>query len=144
MAKTRAAVRIIGLPELNRQFRALPAAVARKVIRQGLRAGAKIIRDEAMVRSPVDEGLLRSSLRVRAAKVRKKNAFAVLVTTGVGFFTGEAFYGAFVEFGTERMEGRHFIQGAFQAKELTARNVALEVIKSGIVREAGALRRKGR
>ena len=93
------AVSLRGFAEFEKKLRALPGKVARKVVRQALREGAKIIQAEAKARVPVDSGKLKKSIKVRAAKSRKKGTAAVVVQTGQGDFKGETFYGAFLEYG---------------------------------------------
>lgn len=88
-----------GFDEFQRRLRLLPKKVAGKAVRQALREGAKIIQAEAKARVPVRTGTLKKSIKVRAAKGRKRGEAAIAVTTGQGDFVGDTFYGAFLEYG---------------------------------------------
>ena len=123
-------IALTGADELRRNLATLEPRVAKKVIRRALRAGSKIILDRAKATSPVLTGALRNSLRVRAMTRMRKSVLGMKVVTGKGFFTGETFYGAFVEFGhkigsrklgdqRKDVPGKHFIQEA--AETMTSR-----------------------
>ena len=118
---------IVGLEELERAFLMLPAAVAKKAIRQNLRAGAKIVLAQAKENAPVDSGDLKRSLKVRAGK-RSRNTISIRVATGKDWFKGDTFYGAFVEFGTKRMEAQHYVQRAYE----TTKDKVIAMLKIGI------------
>lgn len=96
MAET---IELVGDRELIRKLRHLETVVARKAIRKGLRAGAKIITAEARRQAPVGESRkLRRAIKTRAAK-RSRRYIGVVTQLGAGDFMGETFYGAFQEFG---------------------------------------------
>lgn len=80
MAK-RIHVQLEGFEELSRTFNSLARGVQGKIIRPALREGAKIVRDEAARRVPVDTGRLRKSLKVRALK-RSRKFVGFQITTG--------------------------------------------------------------
>lgn len=98
---------ISGFDRVEALLRQLPAKVARKEIVSGLRKGAKVIADDARSRAPVyagkerpdrKPGQLRDSIKVRSARARS-GSVGVNVITSEGWFIGDEFYGAFVEFG---------------------------------------------
>lgn len=140
---------ISGIDAIERAFRRLPARLAKKVIRQGLRAGAKVVQGEAKADAPVDTGKTRKAIKVRSGKSRKKNVITMAVIIGQGDYQGETFYGSFQEFGWKtgkrgskdrrQIPGKHFLKKALAAKSAAARETAAAVIDSGIQREATAL-----
>lgn len=94
-----------GADVLERRLSALDAKISRKIGAQAMRAGAKVVLDEAKSKAPVGKsrkdhkaGTLKASLKVRAGK-RKKGVIRFLVQTKDGDYKGDTFYGAFVSFG---------------------------------------------
>lgn len=55
---------IRGGRELSAFLSSLPAKLGKNIMRSALRAGAAVIRDEAKANVPVDQGLLKKSVRV--------------------------------------------------------------------------------
>lgn len=94
----KATIKLQGGKALEKKLKELPKGIRNKVIRQSLRAGAKIVHTETKAQAPVDSGLLKSALKVRAAK-RSRKRIAVNVQTKDGDYKGETFYGAFVTYG---------------------------------------------
>lgn len=142
-------ITLTGDKKLDRLFSSLPKKVQGKVIRPALREAAKIISAKAKTNAPVDTGLLRESLRVRAGKRTRKNVIRVLVQTEAGFYKGKTFYGAFQEFGhrqgsrklgnaRQMIEGKHYIKRAYDSTANRAKAAAQQLIINGIVREAVA------
>jgi HK97 gp10 family phage protein len=140
-----------GPDAIKRAFAELPPRLARKVIRRGLRAGAKIVRADAQAHAPVDTGLTRKAIKVRSGRGRKKGLITMGVVIGQGDYRGETFYGAFQEFGWKagergsehrrQVEGKHFMGHALAEKEGPAKAAIAEVISDGIEREAEGLAR---
>lgn len=132
-------IKMTGFKKLDRQLRKLPGPMAKKALRKGLRAGAKIIQAEAKVRVPKVTGALRKSIRVRAAR-KRRGTVGVTVTTGQkdNAFVGDTYYGGMVEFGTSRMTARPFMQPAFDAKKQQALDVIRRV--TGVEIEKAAAR----
>lgn len=142
---------LTGDAELDRKFRSLPLRVEKKVLREGLREGAKVVQEAAKRAAPRLTGLMKSAIRVRAAKRsrRNKNLVTIRVVLGQDFFKGETFYGAFQEFGWKagprkkgsarpQIEGKHFIEDAYKTAGAAAKAVAQKLIAEGIEREAAA------
>jgi HK97 gp10 family phage protein len=91
-----------GAAELERRLSDLDKKVARRVIRQALRAGANTVLPVARAETPVRTGKLRKNVKVRTLKRNKPGTYAISVTSGAtadNMYTGEAYYGAFVHFG---------------------------------------------
>lgn len=126
---------VVGQRELFARLRQLPPKVQRKVVRPALRAAAKVIHAEAKQLVPVRSGALQKSLKVRAQK-RKRDSIGVNVQTGEKFFRGPVFYGGFVEYGTRKMQGRHFMQSAFDRTSRAQTETMLRAIAAGVEREA--------
>lgn len=96
---------VTGHREVSKRLRELGGKLARKVLRDALRSGAKLVLADAVANvskdnSPKSEdtGTLRRSLRIRAGK-RRRGQVTVKVATKDGWFQGKTFYGAFREFG---------------------------------------------
>jgi HK97 gp10 family phage protein len=83
-----------GGKELQAFLNQLPAKIERNIMRSALRAGAKVIADEAKLNVPVKDGLLRDSIRV-STRARKGQ-----VTASAKAGSRKAWYWRFVEFGT--------------------------------------------
>lgn len=118
------AVQIRGVEEIQRRLRELETRTAKKATRTALRAGAKIILDEARATAPVRTGLVRRAIKVKAGK-SSKGMVSVLVQLGSKMFAGKSFYGAFVNFGHfmgKRLAGRW--RGAERKERYTAASVA--------------------
>jgi HK97 gp10 family phage protein len=97
MAETRI---VSGLSELDEFLKLLPARVEGNVLRGGLRAGAKVMAEQARTYVPVRSGALRKSIRY---SVRLKNG-TVVATIRAG--SVKAYYAQIVEFGS----AQHFIR----------------------------------
>jgi HK97 gp10 family phage protein len=131
---------IAGLAEIERAFRELPKTPAKKVVRQGVRAGAKVIHAGVVSSTPSDSGRLKKSFKVRAARARSRNVIAVGVASGAGQFPPpKGYYGAAHEFGTSEQPGQHSAARGFDAKASEAVKVVETTIAEGIVREAAKL-----
>ncbi len=82
-----------------------------------LRFGARLIADEQKALVPVDEGLLRDSIRVRVPRRQKKNRDRLSVNAVAGkedTDLGQAFYAGFVNFGTVSQEADLYATQAFE------------------------------
>lgn len=147
-----------GFDELKRAFLGMPEVLQKKIMRGPLRVGEKLIQQEAMRRAPVDTGLMRDSMIVRALKrSRVRYGYKLMYRTlptvpsdvhGVGLAkvtkAGKRhFYPAVIEYGATK--GNHppmpFLRPAFDAKkdEVVAlvggavREVIAEFIKQAAV-----------
>lgn len=116
-------VAVTGLADLNRLLQQLPAKVEAKVLRGGLRAGAKVIADEAKRLCPesppsatakkygATSGELRRSIRVSMRS--RRGVVQAFVKAG----NKRAFYAHMVEYGT----ARHWIKPKSRKSLLVAR-----------------------
>jgi HK97 gp10 family phage protein len=103
-----------GLADLQRALDQLPAKIEQNIMRGALRAGAKVILEDAKRRVPVAtpnaenqrlyggrEGLLRDSIRLTTRS--RRGQLTVNITAGGDKVKGggDAYYAHFVEFGTK-------------------------------------------
>lgn len=86
---------IRGGRELGQFLQGLPVKVEKNIMRAALRAGAAVIREEARNNVPVDDGLLRKSVRVSTSSKRG------VVTATIKAGNAQAFYAHMVEYGTK-------------------------------------------
>lgn len=154
----KATLRLEGGKALERKLKTLPTRVRNKVVRTALREGAKIVQHATKELAPVRTGLLKKSIKVRAAK-RKRGRIAINVQMGAGDYKGETFYGAFIEYGHRLgkrtngikraqkkkqaindprpfIEGQHFMETAFNNTSATAARTIEQSIKRGTEAEA--------
>lgn len=123
---------ISGLEPLLKKLKTLEPKIAKKVLRQSLRAGAKIIQTAAKAKAPVKSGQLRKAIKVRAQKRTRRGTIGVNVSVGEKDFAGEVFYGSFIEFGSSKMPARPFMKPAFQENKAAALQVIQDGIAAGI------------
>ena len=83
---------------INRMLLTLPKKIRNKILRQEMRKEAKALVAPSKAATPVRTGLLRKSVKVRAQK-RTRSSLGVLVGYSEKAFTGDTFYGAFLEWG---------------------------------------------
>lgn len=104
MAKAGGGIIVTGDKQLDKLLRGLPLKVQTKLSRQATRKAAKdIVLPQAKARVPVNTGDLEESLTVKAIK-RSRSKFGHQVQTKDGFYSGDQFYGAFIEFGTKERQ----------------------------------------
>lgn len=88
--------KVEGFAELDRMLADLGPKVARRVATKALRAGARIVRDEARLRVPVQTGDLKRSIKTKSRKARVTNER----TVSVGVAGTEGPLAHLVEFGS--------------------------------------------
>lgn len=81
-----------GLKELHKMLQELPVRIEKNIMRGAVRAGANVFRDAARQAAPVDDGLLRRSIKTGSTNVKRGN---VVVNVGT-----DLYYARMVEFGT--------------------------------------------
>lgn len=87
-----AVVNVIGADQVKKMFEALPKKIQNKLIRKGMTAAGRIVRDKARELAPVDTGALRDSIKARKPKGTKRGAIRRQVAATVP-------YAAAIEFG---------------------------------------------
>lgn len=110
----------------------IPKAMEKKILARAMRDAAKPMLDDAKRLAPVLTGQLRKSIKIRSIKRNRKGRVGVVISTEKGFFKGETFYGAFLEFGTKKLPARPFIRPAFEANKARSAKIAGEAIKLGL------------
>jgi len=138
---------ITGVKPIDRKLKLLPPRLQKKVVRQAMRAGCKILADEVRAQAPVLSGLTKSAVKVRATKSRKRGTLGIEVqisgkvdglikTDSEGKGT---FYPAVVQYGREGVPPNPFMSRAFESKGEAARQVTIEALRQGVEREASQL-----
>ncbi len=133
---------ITGIQDIDRKLKTLEPRLQKKVLRQSMRAGMKIIQSEMMAQAPVDTGLMRSKVEVRALKSKGRHKIAIEARIGadekfvVITKSGKRyFYPAAVEYGTRDLIANPFGRRAYEAKADVARAKTVFDIKVGVERE---------
>lgn len=92
--------------QLDEYLRSLPVSVTKGGMRKATRQVAKFVWQLAMGYAPERTGALVASLKVRAAPRRRTKPWLVStsVRTGKSLFSGDTFYGGFLEYGTKERE----------------------------------------
>jgi HK97 gp10 family phage protein len=117
---------VLGIPDLQRALDRLAVDLRKKVIRKALRAGAKVVLNQAKANAPVRTGLLRRRITVMASKLRKVSrgeigVFLTVRATKKARATkdrrNDPFYFKFQESGFHAT-GRHKIGGGTKRRAL--------------------------
>ena len=145
-------LKVLGLKELSSQLDALPLRVAQRILGKAVSAGARIVREEAIARAPVDTGALRSQIftkRERSESAYEKTTI-VGVKNGLARYgntaanrrmnragkeykvDGKTFYWKFLEFGTHKMKAHPFLRPAFDEKQWEAVRVIQESLEKNL------------
>jgi len=124
-------IKIEGAKELERKLLSMEPKLARKSVMRALRAGARPILARAKALVPAPTGALKKSLKIRALK-KRRYSHGVMVATSEGWFKGDEFYGAFVEFGTSKMPPHPFMRPAFDAEKKNAEQIIAAELRKGI------------
>jgi HK97 gp10 family phage protein len=133
-------VKVEGVEAVVKMLREYRGKKANAALRKGTRSGCKIIAARAKQLIPavqrkdragvVSIGRLRKAVNVRAIKRNRKGWIGsqVVIDGGGLGYTGDEFYGAFVEFGTKRMKAREYFKTAAKETESAAGDEARKVI----------------
>lgn len=89
-------VKIEGLSEMDKQLKKLSGAVEGKIVRAGLSAASRVVRDAAKDLAPTDSGALKKSIKVSSRLNRRAGWINTKITAG----NKEAYYAHMIEFGT--------------------------------------------
>lgn len=101
-----------GIFLLGRQLEALDEKVAKKLLRKTIRDAAKILAAEVRAKAPVDQGVLKRSVKIRSGRRTKGNiSFVVSIEGG-----REAGFVGFVEFGRRHQPANPFVRQSIAAK----------------------------
>lgn len=133
-------VKVQGLEELERKLYELPTKFAKKYVRQALRAGARVFRDEIKQNAPRRTGWLASQIAVttsiRGSELQGKANIGVRKkqdparhATHVPAAADEA---RWAELGTSKQPARPFMRPAFDSKKDAVLARFAEVLKAGL------------
>jgi HK97 gp10 family phage protein len=91
--------KIEGLDETRKALEELGPKAEKRVIRQGLRIGAKVVLEAARGEAPERSGVLKRNIKIRSGRGSKGK---IVLTVGVADkdFKGPTFYAGFVLFGS--------------------------------------------
>lgn len=135
-----------GLAGLSEDLATLSKAENRKVMRDATRAGATILKDEAVSRAPVKSGKLKKNIVVITQRERNGAIASGVHIRGTNPRTGasdkkmkasdprNAFYWRFIEMGTSTMPPVPFVRPAYDAREEDAVNAAFAEANAAIDR----------
>ena len=123
-----------GFPELDRKLKKLKGTEGKKVVRKSARTALKPVLQESRSLAPSDTGFLKRNIKVRALP-RSRKVFGARVTSGRGknANSGDAFYGAFLEFGTRNIKPRRFMKQAADRKRTQALRIYQNELRKNIV-----------
>lgn len=137
---------ITGVNRIDKKLNRLPTKLQKKVIRQAIRDGLKLVKAETVMQAPRDTGLTAKSVKVRALKGRQRGRIAMEVSISgkvPGLIktseSGErVFYPAVVEYGAKDHPPNPFMRRSFVAAGPTARELTMQKILNGVNREAAS------
>ena len=131
-------VEITGLKELDAALRALPDAMQAGPVREGLKAGAEVLRQSMAHRAPRDpdvSGVTLAEEMVAEVKVSTKRDTA---EARIGP-SKRAWYGRFQEFGTEHHAAQPFMRPALDQDGQLAIAALAQAMAAGLERAARRL-----
>jgi len=129
---------IRGAKEMERVLKKLGPQTAARVGDKSLRAGAKVIVDEAKRLAPVLYGDLRKSIAVGPGKSSDPGERVVLI----GFKRPESAIAHLVEFGTAHSPAQPFMRPAMDTRAGEALDAMGEIMAKGITAEAAKLAKR--
>ncbi len=130
--------KITGGKELDAALSRLALDVETRLAKNAAGAGARVIRDGAKRRAPVDSGNLRAAIKVRRAKKRYGAAVAdIVVTGGRKSLKNDAWYAKLVEYGTRHAPARPFLRPALDADAPAAIRAIATSLSKQIAKLAG-------
>lgn len=131
-----------GFKELDALLTQLPDEIAKKVVEQTVRAGAKVVLDAAKLKVPVRTGRLKKSLSIKKNTAAFKNYGSVKYAVGANLSARKgttAPHAHLVEFGTVKTAAKPFLRPALEENREKVFSVFRSMLWTGIEREAGIL-----
>ncbi len=92
-------VSVEGTEDFEAALKDLDDKLQLTILKKAMTAGAELVAEVARNSCPVETGTLRDSIQVKARQSTKKGSATAEVQVGKGWYKGQTFYGAFVEFG---------------------------------------------
>ena len=133
-----------GLLDISRDMELLSKAENKKVLRDGTRAGAEVLKEEVIKRAPERTGKLKRNVVVVTMRGRRNAITSGVHIRGVNPETGNsdntmkasnrrnAFYWRFVELGTSNMPAHPFVRPAFDTRQEEATRAAIARMNQAI------------
>lgn len=133
-----------GLLDISRDMEVLSKAENKKVLRDGTRAGAEVLKEEVIKRAPERTGKLKRNVVVVTMRGRRNAITSGVHIRGVNPETGNsdntmkasnrrnAFYWRFVELGTSNMPAHPFVRPAFDARQEEATRAVIARMNKAI------------
>lgn len=133
-----------GLLDISRDMELLSKAENKKVLRDGTRAGAEVLKEEVIKRAPERTGKLKRNVVVVTMRGRRNAISSGVHIRGVNPETGNsdntmkasnrrnAFYWRFVELGTSNMPPHPFVRPAFDARQEEATRAVIARMNKAI------------
>jgi len=145
-------MRLEGVDELNRVFKALPRKIGERAVLNSVRAGARVVAKQVKTEAPVGEtGNLKKSVVVRTVKKRFRTSDRLVF---VGFKKPAGSHAHLVEFGHG---GPHpapphpfIVPAAVKTRESAVRTIItalgdqINKQATGLIKKFGANKRRGR
>lgn len=125
-------INLDGVKQLEQALAKVGVGVRTRVLRSGMRSGMDVVTALARAAAPVRTGKLRMSLETINGRTNSKWKVRVETRAGQGFYKGEAYYAAFLEFGTKKMPPRPFLTPARDLGRVRAVTVARDAILAGV------------
>jgi len=127
--------KLTGLDKSIKKLKGLEAKVSKKVVRQAMRAGMKLVQQAVKNNAPVDSGDLKEGVKVRATKRSRKKMGIMVSIGGKPNYVGDLYYGAMVEWGTKYQSPQGFMRRSFDETHDQAIEIASAGIISGVEKE---------
>lgn len=130
-----------GLDEVAKVLKQFPIKLRTNALRGAVRAGAKVLLEEAKQKVPVRSGNLRDSLSIVKLKSKDKKWMTYAVTprritkkkNGVKGIVADGYYGHIVEYGNSKMKAQPYLRPALlkekEALDATRRYLSKKVDK---------------
>lgn len=134
-------IKITGAKELDNALSLLPKRLAKKVLVQALRAGAKPMLADARNGIPVDSGLTKKDLKIRAIPASESSVPAIAIT-GSTTKAGRSYIMRFLENGTSNMPAKPFLRPAFDNNAERSLDIIGKELGQRIESEAAKLAHK--
>jgi HK97 gp10 family phage protein len=133
---------VTGIREIDKTLKTLEPRIQKKVLRQAMRSGMKLVLQDALMRVPVLSGLLKKNVKLRAMKrSRNRQGLLVQIKSDPGFYKTSkagnvAFYPASVEWGHGTVPPHPFMRPAYDIRGPEAKDVTMNELLEGTLREA--------
>jgi HK97 gp10 family phage protein len=137
----------VNLNGLEEKLHELGPKLAKSALRKALKAGAKILEDDAKSRAPVDTGALRESIKTKISMSPKNDRGSASVGPMFDLASlkkgsdkdksqSPGVYGMIVEFGNKRQRASPFLRPAFDSKGEAVVAQFIKILADGLVEAA--------